>query len=292
MPSRATTRKPSTCGHSPRVRSGLLPREDHASNLVGPVRSEIGLLGRRRPFRAVRHFQQKMGDAHAEHAPEGLVNPAVAWAMLGAHVVNAKGARGALKWGVVSVRSFVLVNFLPRVLGRYAAAGRSPGPWLPTTSLFGRRGSRVAAAASIWSERSPRCGGQSAAGRETKKARRGGRSIQDRARNRTKTAPRGLEPISGCRVPRCKAQNGAPPLQHRTLLQEVRWRPPKCDSRLPSPLIPDRDALRTQECHPSTREGLGAHNTGSIPTVRWIPPPRPQRGARARPPRARRACGA
>ena len=107
MPSRATTRKPSTCGHSPRVRSGLLPREDHASNLVGPVRSEIGLLGRRRPFRAVRHFQQKMGDAHAEHAPEGLVNPAVAWAMLGAHVVNAKGARGALKWGVVSVRSFL-----------------------------------------------------------------------------------------------------------------------------------------------------------------------------------------
>ena len=47
-----------------------------------------------------------MGDAHAEHAPEGLVNPAVAWGTLGAHVVNAKGARGALEWGVVSVRSF------------------------------------------------------------------------------------------------------------------------------------------------------------------------------------------
>ena len=47
-----------------------------------------------------------MGDAHAEHAPEGLVHPAVAWGTLGAHVVNAKGARGALEWGVVSVRSF------------------------------------------------------------------------------------------------------------------------------------------------------------------------------------------
>ena len=103
-----TTRQPSTCGCSPRVRSGLLPREDHASNLVGPVRDRKGLLGRRRPFRAVRHFPQKMGDVHAEHTPEGLVNPAVAWGTLGSHVVNAKGARGALEWGLVSVRSFVL----------------------------------------------------------------------------------------------------------------------------------------------------------------------------------------
>ena len=53
-------RKPSTCaGYSLRVRSGLLPLEDYASNLVGPVRSKTGLLGRRRPFRAVRHFRQK-----------------------------------------------------------------------------------------------------------------------------------------------------------------------------------------------------------------------------------------
>ena len=67
----------------------------------------------------------KMGDAHAEHAPEGLASSAVAWGTLGAHVVNARGARGALEWGVVSVRSFVLVNFLLGVLGRHAAAGRS-----------------------------------------------------------------------------------------------------------------------------------------------------------------------
>ena len=67
-----------------------------------------------------------MGDARAEHAPEELVDPAVAWGTLGAHVVTAKGARGALEWGVVGVRNFVLVNFLRRVLGRDAAAGRSP----------------------------------------------------------------------------------------------------------------------------------------------------------------------
>ena len=33
-----STRHPSTCGCSLRVRSGFLPLEDHASNLVGPVR--------------------------------------------------------------------------------------------------------------------------------------------------------------------------------------------------------------------------------------------------------------
>ena len=51
-----------------------------------------------------------MGDVHAGHAPEGLVNPAVAWGTLGAHVVNAKGAHGALEWGVVGVRSFLHAN--------------------------------------------------------------------------------------------------------------------------------------------------------------------------------------
>ena len=49
-----------------------------------------------------------MGDVHAEHAPEhapeGLVDPAVAWGALGAHVVNAKGTRVALEWLAVSVR--------------------------------------------------------------------------------------------------------------------------------------------------------------------------------------------
>ena len=45
----------------------------------------------------------KMGDAHAEYAPEGLVNPAVVWGTLGLHVVNAKGAHGACGGGGVSV---------------------------------------------------------------------------------------------------------------------------------------------------------------------------------------------
>ena len=38
---------------------GLLPHEDHASNLVGPVRDIIGRLGGRRLFRAVRHIGRK-----------------------------------------------------------------------------------------------------------------------------------------------------------------------------------------------------------------------------------------
>ena len=52
-----------------------------------------------------------MGDAHAEHAPEGLVDPAVAWGTLGAHVVTARGARRACGGGGVSVRSLLLANF-------------------------------------------------------------------------------------------------------------------------------------------------------------------------------------
>jgi hypothetical protein len=52
----------------------------------------------------------KMGDAHAEHAPEGLVDPAVAWGTLGAHVVTARGARRACGGGGVSVRSLRFIK--------------------------------------------------------------------------------------------------------------------------------------------------------------------------------------
>ena len=58
-PFRRTTRGPSTCGWPPRVRSGLPPHEDHASNLVGPVRNIIGRLGGCRLFQAVRHIGPK-----------------------------------------------------------------------------------------------------------------------------------------------------------------------------------------------------------------------------------------
>ena len=50
------------------------------------------------------------------------------------------------------------------------------------------------------------------------------------------------------------------PHRHRTLQQGVRWRPPKCDSRVPATLVPDGAAPRTQESHPSTLGGLGALN--------------------------------
>ena len=58
-------------------------------HLAEAVRDRIGLLGWRRPFRAARHLGRKMGDAHPEHAPEGLVSPAISWGTLGAHVVAA-----------------------------------------------------------------------------------------------------------------------------------------------------------------------------------------------------------
>ena len=47
----------------------------------------------------------KMGGAHAGHAPEGLIEPTDSWGPLGAHVVAAKGARGARVGGGVTVRT-------------------------------------------------------------------------------------------------------------------------------------------------------------------------------------------
>ena len=95
-PFRQTTRPPSTCGCSPRARSGLPPREDRASNLVGPVRDIIGLVGWRRLFLpSGEAHRTKMSDVHAEHAPEALMDPTDPWGTLGAHVVAAKGARAA-----------------------------------------------------------------------------------------------------------------------------------------------------------------------------------------------------
>ena len=67
-----------------------------------------------------------MGDVHAEHAPEALMDPTDPWGTLGAHVVEAKGARGARVGGGVSVVSLVVLYFLPRVLLRDEAAGCYP----------------------------------------------------------------------------------------------------------------------------------------------------------------------
>ena len=71
----------------------MIRGEHDASNLVGPVRGRKNRAPR--AAQAVpggEALSTKMGDVHAERAPEGLVNPAVAWGTLGAHVVNAKGA--------------------------------------------------------------------------------------------------------------------------------------------------------------------------------------------------------
>ena len=63
---------------------------------------------------------------------------------------------------------------------------------------------------------------QSAAGRANKKSCLGGRSIHDRARIHTKTAPVGLESrYQATAYLAVMPQNGAPPSRHRTLLQEV-----------------------------------------------------------------------
>jgi len=50
------------------------------------------------------------------------------------------------------------------------------------------------------------------------------------------------------------------PRRDRTLPKEFRWRGSKCVSRVLAPLVPDRATPRTQESHPSTLDGLGAHN--------------------------------
>ena len=47
----------------------------------------------------------KMSDVHAERAPEAPMDPTDPWGTLGAHVVAAKGARGARVGGGVSVVS-------------------------------------------------------------------------------------------------------------------------------------------------------------------------------------------
>ena len=46
-----------------------------------------------------------MGDVHAEHALQGLMDPTVSWGRLGAHLVAANGARGARVAGGVTVVS-------------------------------------------------------------------------------------------------------------------------------------------------------------------------------------------
>ena len=79
---------PSSARHAGRARagapqgptraSGLPPREDHASNLVGLVRDITGLLLRvAQAVAGGEAHRAKMGDVHAGHALQGLMDPTV-----------------------------------------------------------------------------------------------------------------------------------------------------------------------------------------------------------------------
>ena len=136
-------------------------------------------------------------------------------------------------------------------------------PFGPARTARGIRALELASVPSIDAQR----GGLSAAGRATRGPRLDDRSVHDSPQIRTKTAPSGLESISGWRVPRCVAQNGAPPSRHRTLLREVRCRPPKRGSRVPAALVPDDDAPRTRESHPSAAGTLGSR--AARPCAGW-----------------------
>ena len=48
----------------------------------------------------------KMSDVHAERAPEAVMDPTDQWRTLDAHVVAAKGARGARVGGGVTLRTY------------------------------------------------------------------------------------------------------------------------------------------------------------------------------------------
>jgi hypothetical protein len=77
------------------ARAFFLPREDRASNLVGPVRDTIGLLGGAGCRPVGEAHRTKMSDVHAEHALQGLTDHTDLWGALGAHVVLPQRARAA-----------------------------------------------------------------------------------------------------------------------------------------------------------------------------------------------------
>ena len=82
------------------------------------------------------------------------------------------------------------------------------------------------------------------------------RALRDWHHQRVQSRQRGLEWIRVLGNVSCAAREGT----GYCLLEEIRWRPPKCDSRVPATLVSDGAAPRTQESHPSTLGGLGAHN--------------------------------
>ena len=150
----------------------------------------------------------------------------------------------------VRTRKFVAWGSTPRPGSRAASVTLGH----PNKAFGSARTARGPRARELVAQR----GGLSAAGRATRGPRLDDRSVHNSPQIRIKTAPSGPESISGCRVPRCEAQNGAAPPRHRTLLREVRCRPPKWGSRVPATLAPDGGAPRTRESHPSATATLGS----------------------------------
>ena len=78
-----------------------------------PVRDRIGHLGGAQAVPGGEALRTKLESGRrtlSEHAPEGLMHPAVSWGALGSHVAAAKGSRGARAGGGVSARSLVSPN--------------------------------------------------------------------------------------------------------------------------------------------------------------------------------------
>ena len=78
---------------------------------VGGVRDTNVLLQWRTVSRAVRLTRTETGDARAGRTPRGPIDPTSPWEALGVRVGAARGTRGTLEAGAVSVQSLVLVNF-------------------------------------------------------------------------------------------------------------------------------------------------------------------------------------
>ena len=70
-----------------------------------------------------------MGDVHAERVPEAPMDPTDPWGTLGAHVVEAKGARGARFGGGVSVVRFINTHWRRRAFYTPLILGFSHALW-------------------------------------------------------------------------------------------------------------------------------------------------------------------
>ena len=110
-PTPATSATPTTSPSCLSARAGGAPgpppacphREDRASGLVGPVRDTNLLSQWRTVSWAVRHTHTEPGDAHAGRTPRGPIDPTSPWKAPGMRVGTARGTRGPLELGGVSV---------------------------------------------------------------------------------------------------------------------------------------------------------------------------------------------